>query len=250
MSGARVDTIRVAAPRLRVSEVVRRVSETMRRQELSLESYVVTQINKATLYQDKNDRTPDADRDEVIQARRISRDASQEVRSVRLYSRRREYRDGEMKEEKLEEETEQEWQQEMAEETMAMPFDLLSEGRYRYEILERTLIGDHLVFRIGFEPTNRFETALEGEVWIDYSDFTIRRMEGRLAGPSPLPIFINSVPRFMMRMAKLGDRWFPEEFQVEIELNGAMPRIPDWADLHVVMRDFVINGVEYGTDRP
>jgi hypothetical protein len=246
MSETRVDTIRVTAPRLRVSEVVRRIGETMRQRELALESYVSTQVDRVVMYDSDDDRSETADRNVYVTARRISRDPRGEMRNVRLYSREEEYRDGELKKSETEADIEQEWQEEIAENTMAMPFDLLTSGRFKYEIKERTLIGENLVFRIAFEPANVFETSMAGEVWIDYSDFVIRRMEGRIVGPSPMPLLVKAIPRFVLRFKQYGDYWTIGEFQGEIDLNGSVPRIPDYMVINGMMRDVEINGVSFG----
>ena len=124
-----------------------------------------------------------------------------------------------------------------------MPFLLTTGGRYRYRILERTLIGEHLVFKIGFEPKDDFRPGVAGVVWIDYDDFVIRRMEGRLAGASPAPLFLADVPRFTWRQKQVDGFWVTDELEAEIVLRK-LPLLPRRVTIRVAMRDWDIRGAD------
>jgi len=151
----------------------------------------------------------------------------------------------------IEEESEPEivesWQEQVAGQAMDMPFTLMTAGRYRYEILERTLIGDHLVFKIAFTPRSRFEPGLDGVVWIDYSDMAIRRMEGSVPAPTPVPLLMASVPRFVWTQRQVGERWLNDEIYAEIIMTD-VPRLPDRVVLKARMRDYVLDGVTYAEE--
>ncbi len=235
VADAAVDTIAVTAPRLRVSEVVRKVAEAM--DAIGRDgSIAFTLLQRVDLFDRRG--ADDERREEVVEAWRIHVDAEGEERMSRLYRETREWEAGELVETEVDEEVTQEWQEEVAREVMAMPFSLLTANRYRYEIKERNLIGDHLVFRIGFTPRSRFEAGLEGDVWLDYSDFVIRRMEGRLVGPMPVPLVIREVPRFTFTLRQVGDRWVGDAFHGRVLLNGSLPKIPDEMEFHVRMDDY------------
>jgi len=124
---------------------------------------------------------------------------------------------------------------------MDAPFALLTADRYRYRILERTLIGDHLIYRIGFEPRNRFQPGLRGQVWIDYGEFAIRRMEGSITGVSPAPLFVKEVPRFHLRQREVAGRWLPADFSAEVVMRK-LPLLPDRFRFQVTHRDYVLPG--------
>lgn len=237
VADAAVDTIRVAAPRLRVSEVVRRVAEAMAEADRALGEHRFTELTRAVIL----DHAGEPDRGRRIEAASLARihvDADGERRTARLRSRVETWRDGESVETEAEDAVQPEWQGDVVELTMAMPFDLLETNRYRYEIRERTLIGEHLVFRIGFTPRDRFEPGLEGEVWIDYSDFVVRRMEGAMTGPMPVPLLMTGIPRFDLALAEVDGRWVLSEFHALVDLNGALPGVPDSLELHVGLDDY------------
>jgi len=246
---AAVDTIRVAAPRLRVSEVVRRIARAMADADRALGERRYTELTRAVVL-DHADEPDRGTRREFTSVARVHIDADGERRAVRLRNRMRVWRDGEPQETEDDAEVAREWQDEVTQVAMELPFDALGANRYRYEIRERTLIGDHLVFRIGFAPRNAFEPGLAGEVWIDYGDFVIRRMEGALVGPMPVPLLMRGVPRFELSLREIDGRWVLDEFHALVDLNGAMPGVPDQVELHVSQDDYVFGPEAGGEARP
>ena len=81
-------------------------------------------------------------------------------------------------------------------------------------------------------------------MWIDYSDFVIRRMEGRLAGASPAPMFLKDVPKFVWRQKQLADHWVTDSVYAEIRLTD-LPFLPDEIALDMRLVNWTIDGVEY-----
>ena len=238
------DTVTVTAPRLKVSELVRLIGERMRRDERRLGAYAVTAISRTEIFHD--DRTDTLGHRTVIsEASRLSVDRDGERRTARLRRAEREYKDGKLHKDELDTDIGREWSEEARELAMDMPFLLTSGDRYDYEILERRLIGDRLVFAIGFEPRSKFSPGIAGTVWIDYGDLVIRRMEGRLAGPSPSPLVLADVPRFTWKQRQEGDRWVSDEFEAEIVLRK-LPLLPSRVTARVRLRDWDIGGAGDG----
>jgi hypothetical protein len=238
------DTVTVTAPRLKVSELVRLIGERMRRDERRLGAYAVTAISRTEIFHDDRADTL-GHRTVISEASRLSVDRDGERRSARLRRAEREYRDGKLEKDELDTDIGREWSEEAGDLAMDMPFLLTSGDRYSYEILERRLIGDRLVFAIGFEPRNSFSPGIAGTVWIDYGDLVIRRMEGRLAGPSPAPLFVADVPRFTWKQRQEGDHWVSDEFEAEIVLRK-LPLLPSRVTARVRLRDWDIGGVSDG----
>ncbi len=243
LAGAGVDTVHVRAPRLRVSELVRRIGERMEADYRRIGEMSVTSLSKVNAYWDDPDPAKTR-RKEFVEGQRVSVDKDGEERIARLFSAKRSYEGGELMEEEDDPEITEFWQDDVKGQAMGMPFALMTAGRYRFEILERTLIGDHLVFKIGFTPKNRFEPGLDGVVWIDYSDLAIRRMEGRVSDPTPAPLFIASIPRLVWTQRLVGERWQTDELHAWVTLTD-LPFLPDRVELDVELVDYVIDGVAY-----
>ncbi len=240
LADAGVDTIRVRAPRLRVSDLVRRIGERMERDYRRVHELEHTALSRMVLHWDSPDPAK-ARREEHLEGMRVARDADGEERMARLFRTVRKYRGGELEEAFDVQDVAGTWQEDVVGVSMAVPFSLVAADHYRFEILERTLIGDHLVFKIGFTPLSSFEPGLDGVVWLDYSDLAIRRMEGRVTGPTPLPLFIASIPRLLWTQRRVGDRWLSATMHCDLTLTD-LPMLPDRASLAVEMRDYVLDG--------
>ena len=247
MSRTMADTIRVSAPRVRVSEIVRRVAETMEDLDRNAGPVTFSTLMKVDIWDHRGDAEKEK-HTEIVEVWRQRSDPEGEELMTRLHQREREWKAGELVKDETDAEVTREWQEEVADEMMAMPFSLLTANAYRYEIKERTLIGDHLVFRIGFSPRSPFEPGLEGDVWIDYSDFVIRRMSGRLVGPMPVPMIMKGVPRFTFTLRRIDERWVAEGLRAEILLNGALPGVPEQVELSMSFDDYAFGDAALAED--
>jgi len=222
--------------------VVRRIAQAMEQADRALGPHRCTELTRARILDHAGE--PDrGKRVEFTSAARLHVDTDGERRTVRLHTTSRTWEDGELTETDTDDDVAEEWQDDLTEVTLALPFDLLTANRYRYEIRERTLIGEHLVFRIGFKPRNRFEPGLVGEVWIDYNDFVIRRMEGAMTGPMPIPLLMTGVPHFEMALMQTDGRWVLDELHALVDLNEVVPGVPDQVELHVQRSDYEFEGV-------
>jgi hypothetical protein len=82
-----------------------------------------------------------------------------------------------------------------------------------------------------------------GEVWIDYGDAVIRRMEGRMSGASPAPLFLKDVPRFVWRQKQLEGRWVTDTIYAEMRLTD-LPLLPDEIVVDARFINWTVDGVE------
>ncbi|HTQ47213.1 MAG TPA: hypothetical protein VMI75_30870, partial [Polyangiaceae bacterium] len=95
----------------------------------------------------------------------------------------------------------------MGEDIVNFAFQPSARREYRYRIESRELLGDHLVYRIAFEPISPL--ALDqpgGEVWVDTRDFVIVRQEVTFRH-SPVPLFLRGIRRMVVEREKIGDLW-------------------------------------------
>ncbi len=244
------DTVVATAARVRVSDVVRRIGERMRDDWSALAGATWTEL----LETEAVDHPGDPDREKrtveaVLSRVTVADDGAQ--RRVQLWRRKRVYAGGRLVSEQADSSLSARypWTERTVGATMDAPFDLLTGDRYRYRILERTLIGDHLIYRIGFEPRSRFQAGLRGQVWIDYGEFAIRRMEGSITGVSPAPLFVKEVPRFRMRQQEVAGHWLPADFSAEVVMRS-LPLLPDRFRFRMTYRDFVLPGAASGEVRP
>ena len=110
-------------------------------------------------------------------------------------------------------------------------------------------MGNNVIYKILFEPRNRFDTLPSGTVWVDYSDLVLRRFEARFLDAVPMPLFLKRVPFLRVTARKLGDFWVADEVHARAELrNLPLPDWPDNIEMRIVMKDNVINGIAYDDD--
>ena len=170
---------------------------------------------------------------------RIGRDGS--VQRVRVRSVERTYKDGVLDKEKTDDEIEADWD-EITGSTAAIPFALESDA-YNYELAGRHLLGEHLIYEVRFTPKSRFAALPSGTVWLDWSDFVIRRLEAEYRDAVPMPLFLRAIPWFRMRRTQCGDTWFVQDVMARIELQEVWPGIPASVEMHTRLLDYTIDGV-------
>ena len=87
-----------------------------------------------------------------------------------------------------------------------MNFAFKPEARreYKYHIEGRDLLGDHLIYRIAFEPRSRAGRREPGGlVWVDTRDFVIVREELDF-GSSPAPLVLKGIDRAVIERQQGG----------------------------------------------
>ncbi len=240
-----LDTQLVDAPRVRVEEVVRRIGERMAFDEERMGDHAWTQVTRIVARPRGGERGErDRTEYEVVERVRVGSDGT--FQRVQLRRVERKYRDGALAKEETDDDIETDWR-EVAESAAAIPFALESAADYKYEIAARRLFGDaHLVYEVRYRPKSRFAALPSGTVWIDWSDFVIRRFEGTFRDAVPLPLFVRAIPWFRVRRVPCGGFWVVADAMARLELRRALPGIPASVELYVRTYDHVIGGAVCG----
>ncbi len=242
------DTLLISAPRVKVEDVIKAIGERIERDENLIKSHEFTVLATMILHKDSDPESGNFILYESAERRRIARGES--VQSVLLWDRERIFKDGELDEEKHEEEEfKTEWHDIGQGVGMAQPFSTESGDQYKYEIEDRHIVGNNVVYKILFKPKSDFDALPSGTVWVDFSDLVLRRIEASFIDPVPYPLFLKAVPFIRITQRKLGDFWVADEVHTRIELRDApLPKWPSSFEMHTVIKDQVINGVAYNDD--
>ena len=235
------DTVLVSAPRVTVEEVIAAIGRRMeydaaRKRDVEYTS-LVTQVLR-------DDPGPDSDFGVEEYALRYREDGERGDQVATLWERKRRYEKGEL----VEDETDDEMQVEIldVQERVIgdMPFSPGGAHRYHYEIEDRLLVGNNLIYRIAFRPRSRFEALPSGTVWVDYTNWVIRKLEARLVDTVPYPMFLKGVPVIRLSREQYGDYWFTSHVFMRVELRRLpLLPIPHSVEVRVRMQDVVINGM-------
>jgi hypothetical protein len=129
----------------------------------------------------------------------------------------------------------------MSEEIVNFAFQPRARREFKFRIEGRQLLGDHLIYRIAFEP--RSPLALElpgGVVWVDTRDFVIVRQEITFR-QSPIPLFVRGIRRVVVERKKVDDVWMLSRLLARVETTLPLPRVGRSFDLGIEFSQYALN---------
>lgn len=125
----------------------------------------------------------------------------------------------------------------------AMPFRPAGRDRYHYEIVDRRLVGNSLIYKIRFRPKSSFAALPSGVAWVDYSHWVIRKLEAHLTEVVPNEIFLKSVPVYRFTQERFGAHWFETEVYWRLNLRRVpLGHQPASVEYRLRRQDVVVNG--------
>ncbi|MFM7231651.1 MAG: hypothetical protein ACKO3S_06675 [bacterium] len=122
-------------------------------------------------------------------------------------------------------------------------FAIRAENRrdYRFTIEDRAIVGDHIVYTLGFEPRSSLAVyEPRGRIWVDTRENVIVRQELAFE-QSPVPLLLRSIPHMVVERARVGDFWVLSRALVRVEFTVPLPRVGRSADFAMMMTDYTIN---------
>jgi hypothetical protein len=129
----------------------------------------------------------------------------------------------------------------MDEEVVNFAFRPEARRQYKYRILGRDLVGQHLVYRIAFEPRSLLDpTVPRGVVWIDTNDFVIVRQE-LIFDRSPAAPFIKDVNRVVIERQNVDGYWVLKRVLLRAEGTIPLPQVGRSFDFSLHFDDYAIN---------
>ena len=129
----------------------------------------------------------------------------------------------------------------MSEEIVNFAFRPEARRDYRYRIVGRDLAGNHLIYRIAFEPRSPLDPERpSGIVWVDTNDFVIVRQEVDFTR-SPVPILVKGIHRMVIERTRIGSYWVLQRVMLRAELTIPVPKIGRSFDIGIAYDDYTIN---------
>ncbi|MEK7331199.1 MAG: hypothetical protein AAB113_10390 [Candidatus Eisenbacteria bacterium] len=112
---------------------------------------------------------------------------------------------------------------------------------FRYRIVGRDLLGDHLVYRIAFEPRSLIgDPAPGGLVWVDTRDFVIIRQELDFSR-SPVPLLLKGIDRAVIERQQVDGHWVLRRLLMRAAMTIPMPRFGRSFDIAIQFDDYQVN---------
>ena len=122
-----------------------------------------------------------------------------------------------------------------------LPFFLKDQAEYDFELLERVLEEDHVIFKIAFKPKSSLKPLPSGTVYVDTDHFRIIHEEFSFAGESPFPLLVKGINRVSRHWRQLPTgEWVTWKILAEIDVRGFW-KIPDRVDVAVFIDDYRFN---------
>ncbi len=235
------DTVRVDADEMTLSEIIERSVQGEKTKLAGHESMMFTAQIRAIVQWEKKRLVEDA-------AVLFYQEDSGFHRAVRLAEEQKFYKleDGAWVYDKDEHEDEMEVRLEASdsgEGLATLPFYLEDQSEFSFKLLGRYLEGDHVIFKIGFEPRSDFKPLPAGTVYVDTDDFRVIHEEFSFEGHNPFPLLIGGIDRISRQWRQLvTGEWVPSRVMAEIRLKGSwMGFIPEGVSVAVVMEDYRFN---------
>jgi hypothetical protein len=139
----------------------------------------------------------------------------------------------------------------MSERFVGFAFDPAMRSRYRFVIEDRKLIGDQVVYVLGFSPRRPLDLLPTGRVWINTNEFVILREEFSYGDRSPAPLFLESIDSCVLERTRVdGLYWVVSRVLARVALTDPLlwtariagDKIPKVFDFGIAQTDWIING--------
>lgn len=111
----------------------------------------------------------------------------------------------------------------MSEQIVSFAFEAKARSEYHFEISERSFIGGHVIYKIGFTPKSSFDALPTGIVWVDTNEFVIVREEFWYRDQSPVPLFFKSIENCVVERSRVdGNWWVMTRFLARLETTSML----------------------------
>ena len=228
-----VNPVLVRAPRVTLSEILDRVA----RGEARRDSMIQDQSFRVTMRMLRNTvgkHPPTLMQETVFQ---VYHKRPDRLRTIKL----REWHEKTKKGDKEEKGETIDLGDDFGEDIVNFAFKPNSRREFSYRIAGRDIVGNHLIYRIAFQPRSPLDPTLPGGlVWIDTNDFVIVRQEVSLER-SPMPAILKGIDRMVVERQRVGDLWVLKRVLMRLELAFPLPKIGRAFDIGLFYDNYVTN---------
>jgi len=129
----------------------------------------------------------------------------------------------------------------MDEEIVNFAFRPGARREFRYRIVGRDLLGNHLIYRIAFEPRSALDPTIpSGLVWVDTNDFVIVRQEVGFPR-SPVPLVLKGIDRMVIERERVDGYWVLKRVLMRAESTLPLPMVGRSFDFSLQFDQYAIN---------
>jgi len=228
-----VPEVLVMAPRVTLDEILDRVARGEARRDSLMHDQVFTAALRVF-------HRPRGSRETQLYEESVWRVYKRKPASVRALLLRK-TRGPSAPKDKGDDDDDAEFTPSMTEEAATFAFRAEARREFRYHIVGRDLVGDHVVYRIAFEPRTPSDLSRPtGLVWIDTNDFVVVRQE--ITFPrSPIPLFVRSLDRMVIERSRVDGVWVMKRMVMRAQLTMSIPKFGNAVEFAILFDDYAIN---------
>ena len=227
-----VPEVLVSAPRVTLDEILDRIARGERRRDSLLvdEAFIAT----VRLMHAKDDHSPAELLEETVS--QVYRRKPGDARTLLL---RRTLGKPDKKKDKTG--VQVNFRGDMSEEIVNFAFRPEARRDFRYHIVGRDIIGNHVIYRIRFEPRSLLDpTQPSGLVWVDTNDFVILRQELEFSR-SPMPLILRNIDRMVIERERVGDFWMLHKLLLRAHFTIPLPQVGRRLDMSMMFDRYALN---------
>lgn len=230
-----VPEVLVRAPRVTLAEILDRVARGEARRDSLLNDESFRAVIRLVANQAGPAKQPELESETVV---RVYKKRPDRARSVTL---RQWERHPDKKAKDGEQHVNVRFRSDMSEEIVNFAFRPEARRDYRYRIVGRDLAGNHLIYRIAFEPRSPLDPERpSGIVWVDTNEFVIVRQEVDFTR-SPVPILVKGIHRMVIERTRIDSYWVLQRVMLRAELTIPVPKVGRSFDIGIAYDDYTIN---------
>lgn len=129
----------------------------------------------------------------------------------------------------------------MSEDIANFAFQPSARRNFKYRIAGREFLGDHVVYRLAFEPRSALDVfEPSGEVWVDTRDYVIIRQEISFR-QSPVPMILRGIDRMVVERQQVEGHWVLSRVLARIRLTIPIPQYGTSMDFALQFTDYTLN---------
>lgn len=129
----------------------------------------------------------------------------------------------------------------MDEDIVNFAFKPSARRNYKYRIAGRQILGDHVVYRLAFEPRSALDLhEPSGEVWVDTRDDVIVRQEITFR-QSPVPMFLRGLDRMVVERQQVNGFWVLGRVLARVRTTIPLPQFGTSLDLAIQFTEYTVN---------
>ena len=229
-----VPEVLVRAPRVTLAEILDRVARGEARRDSLLKDESFRAVVRLVANQAGPAKQPELESETVL---RVYKKRPDRARSVTL----RQWERHPSRDKDGDQTVNIRFRSDMSEEIVNFAFRPEARRDYRYRIVGRDLAGNHLIYRIAFEPRSPLDPERpSGIVWVDTNDFVIVRQEVDFTR-SPVPILLKGIHHMVIERTRVDSYWLLNRVMLRADLTIPMPKVGRSFDIGIAYDDYKVN---------